>query len=357
MHRLYVEQAPHDTTLYNILQVPPNATSDKIARSYRVLSRKFHPDKVEDGEERLQQIREAYEVLKNDATRLPYHQYGLMEVSDAAFLLTGVTHHKRLNSYEIQLLSLMGYVPGQTLSREKRILYLAANIVERIRPLVEDVVSPSMILDVIAQECAILKKLPLGSNILRCIGRAYRHAGQSVLRQQRFKKMGEISNYLRENVHHTKHFLEAATIQGKLLLKEKMQSKADGVVNLPKIECHFEDDNLNDSSLYCYNDDFINQDEHQKAQAAILESLQVAALWKVRKIYLDRTIRDACMAVLNGNYFFFPSHQTDNMNGWADGGDGWVTSKGRTITTSVGRIRAASALMMIGNTMVQCSKA
>lgn len=356
MHRLYVEQAPHDTTLYNFLQVPPNATSDKITRSYRVLSRKFHPDKVEDGEERLQQIREAYEVLKNDATRLPYHQYGLTEVNDAAFLLTGNTHRKSLTPDEIQLLNLMGYVPGQKLSRENRILYLAANIVERIRPLVEDVVSPSMILDVVAEECATLKKLPLGSKILRCIGRAYRHAGQSVLRQQRFKKIGEFSNFLRENVHQTKHFLDAATVRGKLLIKEKMQVNTEAVDKVQKLEYHFDEGKPGDSALFGYDDDSINQDELQKAQAAIIESLQVEALWKIRKIYLDRIIRDACYSVFNGEYFFFPSHRSDHMAGWTDGGDGWVTSKGRTITASVGRIRAASALVMIGDTMVQCSK-
>jgi curved DNA-binding protein CbpA len=101
MHRLYMSQPPHDDSLYNILSVSPNATQAEITKSYRRLTRDLHPDKhhlprrhsshvtQQEREERLQRVQEAYEVLKDDSTRLPYHRFGLLDTSFAAFLLTG----------------------------------------------------------------------------------------------------------------------------------------------------------------------------------------------------------------------------------------------------------------------------
>ena len=46
IHKVYTQQPPHDTQLYDILQVNPNATQAQISKSYRQLSRKYHPDKL-----------------------------------------------------------------------------------------------------------------------------------------------------------------------------------------------------------------------------------------------------------------------------------------------------------------------
>ena len=37
-------------------------------------------------------------------------------------------------------------------------------------------------------------------------------------------------------------------------------------------------------------------------------------------------------------------------------GDGWVTSTGKTIDATVGQMMAASALVLMGDVMVKCSK-
>lgn len=98
MHRLYMSQPPHDASLYNILAVSPNATQAEITKSYRRLTRALHPDKhhprhyhftQQECEERLKQVQQAFEVLKDDSTRLPYHRFGLLDTNMAAFLLTG----------------------------------------------------------------------------------------------------------------------------------------------------------------------------------------------------------------------------------------------------------------------------
>jgi curved DNA-binding protein CbpA len=352
MQKLYQQQTAHDTSLYDILEVAPNATSDQISRAYRILSRKYHPDKVVGAEEKLRSVQYAYNILKDDATRLPYHQFGLTEISDAAVLLSGARSRKNLSPDQRKLMNLMGYPEDRTLSYEERIQYIAAHLVERLRPLVEDCISSSAWSDVIAQECASLKYLPLGDSILRCIGRAYRQVGQEILRQERFRIAGEITNVLQSCKQRTKYILEAAAVGGKLLFTEQKYQyirKVDGGRESNRLDYRYlEDVNLDEDSL--------REELHEKAMRAKLESLQVEALWKVSKIYLDRAIQEACKRILDGTQFFFPTHAFSLTEDWVVGGDGWITSRGQVVSASVGRLRAASGLVLMGNTMIQCSR-
>ncbi len=112
------------------------------------------------------------------------------------------------------------------------------------------------------------------------------------------------------------------------------------------------------------------QEENDKADGAVISTLQVEALWKISKIELDRTIQEACNVILTGNYFFFPTHYKRKIytrqsqhasichsSGNDYGDDGWVVSStGQAIDTDVGRLRAAAALVLVGDILVQCSK-
>jgi curved DNA-binding protein CbpA len=104
-----------------MLQVSPNATAAHITKSYRNLARKYHPDKQQNSspnddelapKQQLQQVQQAYDILKDEATRLPYQQYGLVDPSLAVVLLLGPQdhyHNARLDSLHNGLLQLMGY--------------------------------------------------------------------------------------------------------------------------------------------------------------------------------------------------------------------------------------------------------
>jgi molecular chaperone DnaJ len=50
---------------YKILEVEEKASADEIKKSYRNLSKKYHPDVNPDGAERFKDIAEAYDVLSN----------------------------------------------------------------------------------------------------------------------------------------------------------------------------------------------------------------------------------------------------------------------------------------------------
>ena len=62
---------------YAILQVQKNASQDEIKRQFRLLAKKWHPDKKQsdDAEGKMAQINMAYEVLSNPKRRKMYDQH------------------------------------------------------------------------------------------------------------------------------------------------------------------------------------------------------------------------------------------------------------------------------------------
>ena len=58
--------------LYDILNIPPNASKDDIIKSYRKLAKQYHPDKPNGNTEKFQQINYAYNILINDDTKVQY---------------------------------------------------------------------------------------------------------------------------------------------------------------------------------------------------------------------------------------------------------------------------------------------
>ena len=57
---------------YKILEIEENATDDQIKKSYRTLSKKYHPDVNPDGAEKFKDIAEAYDILSNKDKRNAY---------------------------------------------------------------------------------------------------------------------------------------------------------------------------------------------------------------------------------------------------------------------------------------------
>lgn len=57
---------------YKILEVEENATDEEIKKSYRSLSKKYHPDVNPQGAEKFKEINEAYETLSDKSKRSQY---------------------------------------------------------------------------------------------------------------------------------------------------------------------------------------------------------------------------------------------------------------------------------------------
>ena len=62
---------------YAILQIPKNASQNEIKKQFRLLAKKWHPDKKQsnDAEEKMAQINMAYEVLSDHKRRKMYDQH------------------------------------------------------------------------------------------------------------------------------------------------------------------------------------------------------------------------------------------------------------------------------------------
>jgi DnaJ-class molecular chaperone len=78
-----------DTTLYDLLDVKPDASQTEIKQAYQRMARKLHPDKNRDDPDatsKFQALNEAYDILKDEEKREVYDRYGpdgLKEMSSA----------------------------------------------------------------------------------------------------------------------------------------------------------------------------------------------------------------------------------------------------------------------------------
>ncbi|KAJ2740970.1 Type I HSP40 co-chaperone, partial [Coemansia sp. BCRC 34490] len=66
----------HDTKLYDILGVSPEASDADIKKAYRKMALKYHPDKNPDAGEEFKEISHAYEILSDGEKREVYDRFG-----------------------------------------------------------------------------------------------------------------------------------------------------------------------------------------------------------------------------------------------------------------------------------------
>jgi len=66
---------------YKILGIPEGASQEEIRNRWVELSKIYHPDRGGGGDERIKEINEAYEVLRNELTRLDYDMKRALERS------------------------------------------------------------------------------------------------------------------------------------------------------------------------------------------------------------------------------------------------------------------------------------
>lgn len=477
----WYRRKPHDTSLYDVLNVRYDASSGEITKSYRKLSLEWHPDKIRrkkmkkereqkshvsnsscsllpppppppppDGKstnyieqyarDKLQQISTAYQILSNDQTRLLYHRYGIQNgIEGAIQLLTGnmYTSSNTLGSDEqAKLLQLMGHPPHLAHdAKDARIYYLTSTIVEKLRPLVEGTVSQDMYVQSIYYECVALGKSALGKQILRCVGRAYRREGYRVLRTMSRSKRGydggsivrkqhshqhKITDVLHDSWSNVRHFASAALASAKLALvetelkrlqsvRERRRAKATDrklvvtrggkctgkgvprtdithgnclndlfIDNIGTLPDESEDESLDEIGSIMSDDEDNAPEElddahfqhiaNEETYNALLTAHQTEVLWKLTKIDLDSTIREACRRMLmseprthsGGPHAFFPSESSPYPQDWnhqyLQYQDGWVCQDGNVLDTEVGRLRAGAALVLVGDLMVRCGK-
>jgi len=91
---------------YAVLNVAPNATADEIQKSYKFLSRSFHPDKQPPGRNRdiaqnyFVQFKSSYDIIIDPVLRLAYDNHGMEGVR---FLLKNPKIYKSMEQHLAQI--------------------------------------------------------------------------------------------------------------------------------------------------------------------------------------------------------------------------------------------------------------
>jgi len=90
---------------YEILNVPEDATDKEIKKAFRDLSKEHHPDK-EGSAEAFDEIKQAYELIKDESARNMFDYFGSIPMKDVydramdvfmeAFRVSGLYHGKAL---------------------------------------------------------------------------------------------------------------------------------------------------------------------------------------------------------------------------------------------------------------------
>ncbi len=73
--------------LYEVLEVPRDASTDEVKKAYRKLAMKYHPDRNSGdkaAEERFKEVSEAYDVLSNPQKRSAYDRFGMAGLKGGA---------------------------------------------------------------------------------------------------------------------------------------------------------------------------------------------------------------------------------------------------------------------------------
>ena len=76
-------------SLYNVLEIEPNASESEIKKAYFILSKKYHPDKCKDidANEKFHRINTAYQILMDEQSRKKYLKMNVEEKSNLHVLL------------------------------------------------------------------------------------------------------------------------------------------------------------------------------------------------------------------------------------------------------------------------------
>ena len=95
---------------YDIFNLNDDCSSDEIKKQYRILSKKYHPDKNNGDDTDFKKINEAYETLSNDESRKEYNIKRIfknIDFTNEEYKLLFSYYDKFINSKEYRLMKLL----------------------------------------------------------------------------------------------------------------------------------------------------------------------------------------------------------------------------------------------------------
>lgn len=296
--RTSLSLSPNPQKLYDLLQVPRDATEAQIKKSYYLLARKYHPDKNADDSqatEQFQRLAEAYRVLSDPESRAIYDRYGdrglvknSVDVIDPSTLFAMVFGSDQFVHLigELQLASLASNVDerGNTPTEDvladvqrARIGKLVLEMVKALKPWV-DGDKKGFLLDA-HRQMKNLREASFGSSILHTVGNLYVQQTTYLLDKARPFNLTAV--------------MRKATIRShKMAAQHKAMTAATRVMDKQR--------KLHDRVMRTGRDNRYISEEEAKAIAVEMAENAIDMMWKISVIDIETTLEDVLMIVLSG---------------------------------------------------------
>jgi molecular chaperone DnaJ len=119
---------------YKILEVEENASDDDIKKSYRSLSKKYHPDVNPEGAEKFKEIAEAYDFLSDKTKRAQYNSSKNNPYSNTPFqdifnsMFTGGQQQSRMRKSAPDKIIKLQITPIESYKGVEKTLYYVRDI-------------------------------------------------------------------------------------------------------------------------------------------------------------------------------------------------------------------------------------
>lgn len=284
--------------LYDMLQVPRDATEGQIKRSYYVLARKYHPDKNANDSQskaKFQQLAEAYRVLSDPESRAVYDRYGdrglvknSVDVIDPSTLFAMVFGSDQFVHLigELQLASLAGNVdesgntPTEVIMEQiqrARVGKLVLEMVKSLKPWVDG--DKKGFLQAAHKQMKELRETSFGPSLLHTVGNVYVQQTTYLLDKTRPFNLSAV--------------MRKATLRShKMAVQHKATSAASRVMDKQR--------KLHDRVMRTGKDNrFISEDEAKNIAVEMAENA-IDMMWKISVIDIETTLEDVVMIVLSG---------------------------------------------------------
>ena len=284
--------------LYELLQVPKDASEAAIKKSYYQLARKYHPDKNAhdpDATLKFQQLAEAYRVLSDPESRAVYDRYGdrglvknsvdMIDPSTLFAMVFGSDQFVHLVG-ELQLASLATQVDdnGNTPSEDvlnsiqkARVGKLVLEMVKLLKPWVDG--DKRGFLSSIHRMMRRLRDASFGPSLLCTVGNAYVQQVTHLLDKSRPFNLSAVMR-------------KASLRSHKIVSHHKAMSAAGRVMDKQR--------KLHDRVMRSGRDNrYISEGEAKQIAVEMAENA-IDMMWKISIIDIETTLEDVLLIVLSG---------------------------------------------------------